>query len=398
MNILFIAPEPPNHLNRIRTLNILKGLSKDHYIHFVCLLNSEEDRVYFDDSLYSKVTFVPLPKWQAYLNCLVRLPLPEPLEAAYCYSSKLATKVKQILKDESIDIIYVKRTRMARYGLDAPEGTTTILDLTDSMEMHYSRTSQTVHWYQKPLYYEEWFKYRLYERQMVAKYDIGVVASDVDRAYIMERVNHKKIFVLPNVVDTDFYFPVEREVNTPSVNLLFSGLMNKQVNIDGAKYLVEEIFPLIKQQVPNACLYIVGPKPPKEIRLLEKVFPDIIVTGYVTDIRDFLIKSTVVLVPIRAGAGTRNKILQAFSMQKPVVSTTVGAEGILGLSEENILIADDKQKFAAQVVSLLKNVSLQKKLGGAGRELVRKYYSVDTFRSELINMLQESNIVEEPKK
>ena len=393
MNILFIAPEPPNHLNRIRTLNILKGLSREHNVHYICLLNSEEDMANFDKSLCDKITIIPQSKWKAYLNCLYRLPLPEPLEAAYCYSPALESTVKRILQEEQIDLIYVKRTRMARYGLNAPEGVTSVLDLTDSMEMHYSRTSKTVHWYQKPLYYEEWFKYRLYERSMVAQYDIGVVASEVDKNFILDRVQHDKIFVLPNVVDTEFYHPGESKPRVEPINLMYSGLMNKQVNIDGAKFLVEEIYPIIKKQYPHVRLYIVGPEPPNEIKLFEELYPDIVVTGYVSDIREYIAQSDVVMVPIRVGAGTRNKILQAFSMQKPVVSTTVGAEGILGLSNENILIADEKNKFAEHVISLINDESLRHVMGVAGCELVRNYYSVDAFLLELDNMLQTVSLV-----
>ncbi len=389
MNILFVAPKPPNHLHRMRSLNILKALSKEHKVHLICLMESEEELQYFDSSLVDKMTCIPHSKMRSYANCLLRAPFPEPLEAAYCYSPLLEQMINKILKEEKIDLVYVKRCRMARYGIKIKKRVTTILDLTDSMEMYYSRAIQIVEWYRRPLFFEEWLKYRYYERHIVSQYDMCVVASEIDAKFISERVENCTVTVLPNVVDVDFFKPVEMKEDD-EVMLLFSGLMNTQANIDAAKFLMEEIFPHIQQKMPDARLYVVGLNPPNQIKAYGEKNPDIIVTGYVPDLRDYIGKSAVVLVPIRAGAGTRNKILQAFSMQIPVVSTTVGAEGILGLSTDSIFVEDVPEKFAEKVVELAKNPDLQRQMGVRGQQLVKQNYSIEAFRQKLNHILQES--------
>lgn len=384
MNILFVCPEPPNHLNRNRALNVLKALCLDHNVHLIYLINSQNRKDQFDPSIFSKITEVQHPLRNSYINCMIRSPLPEPLEAAYCYSPAMQRAVEEIVRAEDIDVVYVKRTRMARYGLRL-KNVVTILDMTDSMELHYSRTRQTVKWYKKPLYWEEWLKYRLYEKRMIREYDFGVVVSEIDKAFVEDRAKINNIRILPNLVDTNFFQP-SNESSQPNT-LLFSGLMNKHVNIDAARFLVQEIFPLIQEKIPDVKLYIVGPEPPQEI--LDFGNANIEVTGYVPDIREFIAKSSIVLVPIRVGAGTRQKILQAMSMEKAIVSTTMGAEGIIDCSPENIRIEDDPKQFAMTVVNLLGNRSLRAEMGQAGRRLVEKHYSIQAFQDGLCQIFNE---------
>lgn len=381
MNILFVSPEPPNHLNRIRTLNLLKALSGDHQVHLVYLSTSDSQYDSFHTTWCHKITAVSHPKWRSYLNCLLRFLLPEPLEVAYCYSPLLKQTIADILCRESIDIVYVKRTRMASYGLNLPRPIPTLLDLTDSMELHYGRTVKTVQWHQKPLYIEEGFKYRLYERQIVSRYNLNIVCSQVDKIFIEQHTGATNLAVVPNIVDIDFFAAslIEPDANT----ILFSGLMNKQVNIDAAKFLLENIYPHLHQQNPAIRLFIVGPEPPTEILRYAQRDPHIIVTGYVADIREYIARSAVVVVPVQVGAGTRNKILQAMAMQRPVVSTTIGAEGLDGLTDEQITIANDPKEFAARVLDLLADKAMRQQKGQAGRQFVEKYYSMAALKQSL---------------
>lgn len=380
MKILLISPNPPNHLNRIRLSNILKALLRDHSVYLVSLHNSQDEQVeIINSSLRLRTTLVSHPKARAYLNCMLRLPLPEPLEAAYCYSPTLGKKLRKLLASQQFDLVYVKRTRMARYGLKL--SVPTVLDLTDSMELHYYRTAKTVRWYQKPLYVEEWLKYRFYEQRIVPRYDACVVASSTDKEFIQSRAQSENLYVVPNVVDTDYFRPRPDMVNP--FTLVFSGLLHKQVNIDGAGFLLEDIFPIIRQSFPQVRLLIVGPGAPNSITAYVERYPNVQITGYVPDIRDYIARSSVVLVPIRAGAGTRNKILQAMSMEKPIVSTTIGAEGIDGLSPENICIGDSPEEFANHIKNLLQNDRLRQRLGRAGRHLVVERYSINALRHSL---------------
>ncbi len=390
MNILFISPKPPNHLHRMRSLNNLRVLTRDHYVHLVCLMASEDELEHFDPSMVSKFTCVPHPKMKSFANCLVRGVLPEPLEAAYCYSPLMQKIVDKILDEEDIDLIFVMRARMARYGLNAKKKINKVIDLTDSMEMYYRRTAQIVPWYRKLISYEEWFKYRLYERRIVSKFDMCVVTSEIDAKFITDRTKNCKITVLPNVVDMDIYRRETPLENIDETMLLFYGLMTTPANIDAAKFLVEEIFPFIQQNLPKVKLYIVGPKPPRAIVAYGEKDPNIIVTGYVSNLGEYISKSVALLVPIRSGAGTRQKILQAFSIQTPVVSTSLGAEGLDGLSADSIFIEDIPEKFAERVVSLVKNPDLGRQMGLNGQQLVNHNYSIHALRQKLTQMFRES--------
>ena len=388
MRILFVAPEPPNHLNRIRAQNILKALASNHEVHLLYLEDPHLGPPDLAAAPCWRATGVPQTRRHALLNCLWRLPLPEPLEAAYCYSRLLADTLREILAREAIDLVYIKRTRMARYGLGLGRWPA-ILDLTDSMEVHYGRTWRTVAWYRKPLFIEEWLKYRLYERRVVRQYPLCVVASPVDRDKIARRTGTSHIRVVPNIVDTAFFQPQPGPEEPNS--LVFSGLMDRQVNIDGALYLLERVLPLVRREVPDARLRIVGPEPPERIKAYQSRVPNLEVTGYVPDLRRYVAHSAVVVVPIRVGAGTRNKILQALAMQKAVVSTHAGAEGLEGLSEESIRLGDTPEELARQIVSLLGDAGLRARLGQAGRRLVEERYSLAALRGALENVLHEAS-------
>jgi len=143
-------------------------------------------------------------------------------------------------------------------------------------------------------------------------------------------------------------------------------------NSDGMLYFLDEIFPLIKKKVPGVTITIVGNRPPRE--LLRRASDDVIVTGYVDDVRPFVERAAVYVAPLRIGSGTRLKILEALSMKKPVVTTSIGCEGLDVVDGESALVADEPEAFACRVIELLHSDRLRRKLMRTGSELVREKY------------------------
>jgi glycosyltransferase involved in cell wall biosynthesis len=221
-------------------------------------------------------------------------------------------------------------------------------------------------------------------------FDRTVVCSRVDAGYLEEQAGRRlsNLRVIPNVVDTDFYRSDSSPPTTQEPVLLFSGLMDKHVNIDAARHLADDIFPTIRNRRPDARLYIVGPRPVPEVRAMEQI-PGITVTGYVDDLRGYIEKASVILCPVRVGAGTRNKILQAMSMQRPVVSTPLGADGLEYEADQDLLIASDAATFAGQTLRLLGDPELRTMLAARGRSLVQRRYSVDVLASLLADLFAE---------
>jgi glycosyltransferase involved in cell wall biosynthesis len=178
--------------------------------------------------------------------------------------------------------------------------------------------------------------------------------------------------VVPNGVDLDFF----RAGATPAVRapttLLFFGAIDYHPNTDAMLFFAREVMPLLRSRVPRVRLCIVGRRPPEAVTALRG--PDVEVAGAVEDVRPYLERAAVVIVPLRLGGGTRLKILEALAMGKAVVSTTLGAEGLDVVPDRDLLLADDPATFAAQIRRLLDDPELAARIGAAGRRVVEARY------------------------
>jgi polysaccharide biosynthesis protein PslH len=177
--------------------------------------------------------------------------------------------------------------------------------------------------------------------------------------------------VVPNGVDLEYFAPWTEATEPQSV--VFNGVLNYRPNLDAATYLVEEVWPLVLDVCPSARLILVGRAPERDAAALRR--PTVEVTGTVPDIRPYLGRAEVVAVPIRMGGGTRFKVVEALSMGKPMVSTTLGCEGLSVRDREHLLIADDAETFAREILELFEDGELRRGLGTAGRALAEEKYS-----------------------
>ena len=385
MRILFLTPELPNQFHRIRALNLLRGLSRHHEVDVVSLTHRppRPEEVEALRPLCRRVDWVVQPLGRSLVQCAVGLLRPAPLEAWYEWSPRLARRLQRRLAERSYDVLYVKRLRMAEYGLEV-HGLPRILDVTDSMERFYDLARRRAPLKTKALFWEEWVKHRWYERRVAAQFDRCVVCSPVDAAYLREHSGLRNVEVVPNAVDTE-HFQARLRAEEPATFLL-SGLMDKLVNVDAALYLTEEIWPLVRSEAPAARLRLVGPEPAAAVRRLDGQ-EGVEVVGEVPDLREEIARATATVVPLRVGTGTKNKILQSLAMARPVVTTSVGNEGLDAVSGQHLLLADDPVTFAASLVRLLNDAALRAGLGAAGRDWVAERFSVATVSRRLEEVL-----------
>jgi glycosyltransferase involved in cell wall biosynthesis len=159
-------------------------------------------------------------------------------------------------------------------------------------------------------------------------------------------------------------------------------------NIDAVLYFCESIMPLIQSRIPSLKLFIVGHEPAPEIRKLAER-ENVVVTGYVDDVTTYYRQSQVTIVPLRAGGGTRLKILESMALGRPVVSTSVGCEGLNVIDGENIMIADTADKFAERIVQLLEDKELRKRLSQNASQLVKRLYDWSEISRKLMGVYNE---------
>jgi glycosyltransferase involved in cell wall biosynthesis len=220
----------------------------------------------------------------------------------------------------------------------------------------------------------QWQKLRRYESQLLSVIDQSIVTSEMDAKRLIDLEAKANPTIVPNGVDCD-YFTNTAPFQEESRTLVFTGLMEYKPNIDAVTYFCEQVLPYILLVYPDLAFYIVGARPTAEVKQLSDRYPGVVnVTGSVEDVRPYLQKATLCVVPLRNGGGTRLKILEALSMQKVVVSTSIGCEGLNLTDGENIVIADNAKDFADRVLVLLSDPFFRKQIAQNGYRFVRNNY------------------------
>ena len=208
------------------------------------------------------------------------------------------------------------------------------------------------------------------ETAFARRFDVVCVTSQRDRRQLGAAVPEAQIEVVPNGVDLTEHRRDPSAVREPGC-ILFTGLMSYYPNVHGVRFFVEEILPRVAARVPRARLLVVGADPPPGLRALAS--ERVVLTGFVPDVRPYLERAEVFVVPLRIGGGTRVKALQAMAMDVPIVSTTLGCEGLDLESGRHALMADDAESFAAAVVRLLESPALGTALARQAAEHVLRF-------------------------
>jgi glycosyltransferase involved in cell wall biosynthesis len=237
----------------------------------------------------------------------------------------------------------------------------------------------------RAFYRIEHARFRRFEEQVWRDVAGCVLTSDREEPVVRLAAPGTPTRVVPNGVDLDYFRPADApfEQNT----LVFNGVLDYRPNLDAATHLVEEIWPEVRDRVPGARLKIVGRAGRENVERLRQ--PGVELTGEVPDVRQYLQGAAVVAVPILMGGGTRFKVLEGLAMEKPIVSTTLGAEGLGTVHGEHLMLADDPELFASTVVALFEDPAHGQGLGRAGRKLVEERYSWVTAGERLNDFLIE---------
>ena len=219
----------------------------------------------------------------------------------------------------------------------------------------------------------QWRKMQRFELEMCRSFDAVVAVSKEDRDQITSEYSVERVFDIPTGVDTEFFSDSGTEQLDPH-NIVFTGSMDWLPNEDGIKHFIDEMLPLIRRSVPDVSLTVVGRNPYPSLVELSKRDASIMVTGRVDDVRPYMEKAAAYIVPLRIGGGTRLKIFEAMSMNKAIVSTSVGAEGLPVTDGNELRIVDTPGDFAAAVVELLTTPKVAKQMGERAGNIVRQKF------------------------
>lgn len=231
----------------------------------------------------------------------------------------------------------------------------------------------------------EYLKMRVFESRRSRMFDHVITVSNQDRDFFFKSIPSSRTSVLATGVDLEFFHPSDT-AESPS-ELVFTGSMDWLANENAIVFFAENILPLLLRAKPDITLSVVGRDPTERLRRLAKAVPQIRLTGTVDDVRPYIARASVYVLPLQIGSGTRLKVFEAMAMGKAMVSTKVGVEGLPVASGQNLLIADRPQEFANAVLRLLDDATLRRTIGQNARALVEAGYGwpqvTDSFEAIL---------------
>src|SRR5690606_25907479 len=260
----------------------------------------------------------------------------------------------QILQEEKFDAVHVQHLRMAQYFADHKE-VPRILDLPDAYSLYWKRRIDATTGIKQLFNKTEFNRVKAYE-PILNQFEQTLVCSREDKSWLETQQKIHNVAILPNGVDTSTYHSEAHNYSNNNT-ILFTGNMDYAPNIDAVQYFAKEIFPLILEKHPQVQFVIAGQRPVDAVKALEN--HKIIVTGFVPNLREWYKEAAIVVAPLRFGAGTQNKVLEAMAMAVPVVSMNVGFQGLNIDSGEGVILAMDTLPFADACIKLLSNQSLR---------------------------------------
>ncbi len=394
-----VVPYPLDSGPKIKTYNVLRYLAERHEVHLVSFARSsvEESSARALRAHCASVTTVPLRRSRARdLAYLARsLATGRPFLVERDDIRAMRRTIDDLHARRPFDAVHADQLSMAQYAVDLPVPLR-VLDEHNAVWTIVRRAAEREAWGPHRVAAElEWRKLRAYEGQVCRRFDLVTVVSQEDRADLEEAVGGCfGATVIPIAVDTR---ALAFAPSDPSARHIVSvATMFYPPNVEGTHWFATEVFPAIRREAPDSQFYIVGSRPPERITRLGGGHRGIVVTGYLAELEPILRQSAVMVVPVRAGSGMRVKILEAFARGTPVVSTTVGVEGIQARAGEHLLVADDAESFARAVLQILADRSLAARLTRAGRALVEASYDWRTALASLDTVYERSSAQRRP--
>ncbi len=391
MKILVFYPYIPWPLDRgtyQRTFNLLRELAKTHEVDLLALASNGEgvEHKALFETFCRRVEFVPFqhPQWEKLFP--TRLLNPLPTSIAHWTMPHVQQAVDKMLASEKYDAVHACDIVLAQYFMRHHRAMPLVIDrsrvdlqfqLMEHQRMNFSART-------KLLRCEGYLKMWIYERAVARRAALEIVCGPDDEIFLRKYVSRKMpVSVLVNGVDLDFFRRENSDApRAQKPTLIFCGAMDYNPNIDALRWYFQEIHESLRKQVPELEVLVVGKQPTAEV-LAYGQKPSVTVTGSVPDVRPFYRRAWLQIVPLRIGGGTRLKIVESMAMGTPIISTTIGAQGLNLRHDHDILLADRAEDFVQQTARALRETVLRNHLEKAGLETVHARFSWTKLGGEL---------------
>lgn len=379
-------PWPTNKGDKLRAWHQLLGMSIKNEVHVFCLT---DEIVKLRDlekakSVFASVHVFSLNK----LGIIQRLTLntfqQKPFQVAYFTDRNAIAQFKSLVNEIQPEVVYCQLARMAEFCRDLKD-CRKIIDYQDAFSIGLERRIANESWWKKPFVSTEAKRLKKYEAQIFEDFEICTMISDQD-AKLINHSQNSSFQIIPNGIDTNHFKP---EPRARVIDLLFTGNMQYEPNVNCVKYVVEHVMPLLVNEYPHIQFVAAGMNPAKELQLIKS--RNLQLTGWVDDLRNYYQQSRIFIAPMQIGIGMQNKILEAMSMGLPVITTSLANNAIGAVHGKEIWIADTPQKVAEAVSYLLSNTDLALTIGQNARNLMVEQFGWEKQNDKLCCLLKSKN-------
>jgi glycosyltransferase involved in cell wall biosynthesis len=371
-----VLPYPPNSGPKVKTWNLIKYVAQEHEITLVSFVRGDQSTDVAHLQHYCQaVHTVPMERSILYdALALVRsLVTGQPWMMVRDERAAMRRLVDRLVTEKDFGVVHADQLNMCQYARRA-SGAFKLFDAHNALWVLYRRLADTMPpGPKKWLLERDWRLLKGYEGRVCREFDAVTAVIPEDKAALEEAMGEtSNIQVIPITVDVDEVPTVKRRPDADHV--VHIGTMYWPPNIDGMLWFAGEVWPAIRARRPETTFDLIGARPPKQVAALGQNGNGINVTDYVEDLGPYLAQAGVFVVPLRAGGGMRVKILNALAQGLPIVSTSLGCEGIQVTHEHDILIADTPAEFADAVLRVLEDAGIAARLSHNGRRLAETVY------------------------
>ena len=380
--LLFLAqrmPYPPNKGEKIRALHTLLHFRQRFDIYLGCCIDDEADLAYVAElrALCVDLHIARINPRLARLCSLRGLLTGDALTVAYFRNAGLSQWVRDTIARVRPEVIFAYSSNITPAMLDVPYTGKRIVDIVDVDSEKFRAYADTARGPMRFIYRREWQKIAALERRIAQECDVSILVSEPEAALFRQIApgHGDKIRGIGNGVDHAYFDPAigfDPPFDPTRKNFVFTGTMDYKPNIDAMCWFATEIFPAIRRALPDAQCHIVGANPAAEVQRLAHR-DGIHVTGRVADVRPYIAHATLSVAPMRIARGIQNKVLEAMAMARPCVVTSQALEGIAAAPDQDVILADTAEDFAAACIRFASGAGPEKigeKIGAAARQHV----------------------------
>ena len=384
MKILFVChrfPYPPNEGGKIRSFNMIAHLHQNHDVTVASLTESRAEREAVDGMrpFCSQYIVEHIFKPLAWLKAILNLFSTVPSSMGYFHSRKLRRRIQRLLKEKPFDLIVVHCSSVAPFVLpsgDIPK----ILDFCDMDSQKWLIYARHKPFPLSLVYWLEGIKLQRAEKRLAAEFNGSSVATAAELETLKEFNVGKPGFSFPNGVDIEYFAPSDAPYDEKTI--CFMGKMNYYPNEKCMLDFCATVFPLLREKYPELKLSIIGSNPTKKILALQSI-AGVEVTGRVDDVRPYVQRSALSVIPLTIARGTQNKILESMAMGIPVVCSKIAARGIDAIPGEHVLVASSPEEFVACISRLLDQKEERERFAKAARARMLSHHTWDHAMQEM---------------